>query len=102
MGVAIDDLVLDALLLHEGKGVDDGKKLADVVCAVNGTEMEHLGTCGEIDTLIFHRTRVARACRVYSPSVGKNVGMEWQYGVVTIVRRILHIYNLHLYIYRNR
>jgi hypothetical protein len=28
--------------------------------------------------------------------------MEWQYGVVTIVRRILHIYNLHLYIYRNR
>lgn len=58
-GVAVDNLVGYALLVHECKSMDDGKKLTDVVGAVHGTEMEHLGTGSEVYAAILHRSGVA-------------------------------------------
>ena len=68
--VAINYLVGNALLLHQGEGVDDGEKLADVVGAVDRTIMENLGTGLKVDALVFHRTRIAGTGGIHSPGVG--------------------------------
>ena len=68
--VAINYLVGNALLLHQGEGVDDGEKLADVVGAVDRTIMENLGTGLKVDALVFHRTGIAGTGGIHSPSVG--------------------------------
>ena len=49
------------LLVEEGEGVDDGEKFADVVRAMDGTEMEDLAPLGEEDAAVFHRTGIAGA-----------------------------------------
>ena len=68
--VAINYLVGNALLLHQGEGVDDGEKLADVVGAVDRTIMENLGTGLKVDALVFHRTGIAGTGGIHSPGVG--------------------------------
>ncbi len=57
--VGVYYLVLDTLLLHQGKCVHYGKKLPYVVGALYRTEVEYLCTRLQIDTLILHRSRVA-------------------------------------------
>ena len=67
--VAINYLVGNALLLHQGEGVDDGEKLADVVGAVDRTIVENLGTGLKVDALVFHRTGIAGTGGIHSPGV---------------------------------
>lgn len=70
VAVGIDGLVLDALLVHQGEGMDNGEKLSDVVGAVHRTEVEYLRTGLQVDALIFHRAGIAGAGGVYRPCVG--------------------------------
>ena len=68
--VAVDYLVGNAFLGHQGEGVDDGEELADVVGAVDRTIVENLGTGLKVDALVFHRTGIAGTGGIHSPSVG--------------------------------
>ena len=70
--VAIDYLVGNALLCHQGEGVDDGEELADVVGAVDRTIVENLGAGLKVDALVSHRTRIAGTGCVYSPGIRRN------------------------------
>ena len=70
--VAIDYLVGNALLCHQGEGVDDGEELADVVGAVDRTIVENLGAGLKVDALVFHRTRIAGTGCIYSPGIRRN------------------------------
>jgi len=81
--VAINYLVGNALLLHQGEGVDDGEKLADVVGAVDRTIMENLGTGLKVDALVFHRTGIAGTGGIHSPSVGSYLVGQRQNGIVS-------------------
>ena len=81
--VAINYLVGNALLLHQGEGVDDGEKLADVVGAVDRTIMENLGTGLKVDALVFHRTGIAGTGGIHSPGVGYNFVGQRQNGIVS-------------------
>ena len=70
--VAVDYLVGNALLCHQGEGVDDGEELADVVGAVDRTIVENLGAGLKVDALVFHRTRIAGTGCIYSPGIRRN------------------------------
>ena len=70
--VAIDYLVGNAFLVHQGEGVDDGEELADVVGAVDRTIVENLSSGLKIDALVFHRTRIAGTGSIYSPGICRN------------------------------
>ena len=91
MRVAVDCLARDALLVEEGESMDDSQKLTDIVCSVHGSIMKHLRTRREIYGLIFHRSRVAAARRVDSPSVGRDLKRQRQDRVVTVAGRIYQI-----------
>ena len=71
--------------------MDDSQKLTDIVCSVHGSIMKHLRTRREIYGLIFHRSRVATARRVDSPSVGRDLKRQRQDRVVTVGGRIYQI-----------
>ena len=88
VGVGIDGLVVQTLLPTEGKGVNNRQKLSDVVRAVHGTIVKHAITRLQIDGLIFHWARIARACCINSPSVSPYFQRQWKYGVMTICRGI--------------
>ncbi len=81
--VAINYLVGNALLLHQGEGVDDGEKLADVVGAVDRTIVENLGTGLKVDALVFHRTGIAGTGGIHSPGVGSYLVGQRQNGIVS-------------------
>ena len=70
--VAVDYLAGNALLCHQGEGVDDGEKLADVVGAVDRTIVENLSAGLKVDALVFHRTRIAGTGSIYSPGICRN------------------------------
>ena len=63
--------------------MDDGKELADVVGAVNGTIVENLLTCLEINALVFHRTRIARTGCIHSPGIRLYLVGQRQHGIVS-------------------
>ena len=67
--VAVDYLVGNALLCHQGEGVDDGEELANGVGAVDRTLVENLRTSLKINALIFHRTGISGAGCIHSPGV---------------------------------
>ena len=81
--VAVDYLVGNAFLGHQGEGVDDGEKLADVVGAVDRTIVENLGTGLKVDALVFHRTWIAGTGGIHSPSVGSYLVGQRQNGIVS-------------------
>ena len=81
--VAINYLVGNALLLHQGEGVDDGEKLADVVGAVDRAIVENLGTGLKVDALVFHRTGIAGTGGIHSPGVGSYLVGQRQNGIVS-------------------
>ena len=85
--VGVDGLVVYALLVHEGQGVYDGKELADVVGAPDGSEVEDPRPCGQVDALIFHRSWVSGTGSVHCPRVCSHLGRQGQHGVVAIVGR---------------
>ena len=66
---AVDYLVGNAFLSHQGEGVDDGEELADVVGAVDRTIVENLRTSLKINALVFHRTGISGAGCIHSPGV---------------------------------
>ena len=68
--IAVDYLAGNALLCHQGEGVDDGEELADVVGAVDRTIVENLSAGLKVDALVFHRTRIAGTGGIHSPGVG--------------------------------
>lgn len=96
--VGIYRLARYALLVEQRQGVYDGEKLAYVVSAVYGSEVEHLRSGGEVDSLILHRARIARAGCVYSPSVRRHLHRERQHGVVTVIGRVLHCHTMNIII----
>ena len=71
--------------------MDDSQKLTEIVCSVHRSIMKHLRTRREIYGLIFHRSRVAAARRVDSPSVGRDLKRQRQDRVVTVAGRIYQI-----------
>jgi len=88
VGVAVDGLIVQALLPTEGEGVDDGKELSDVVGAVDGAEVEHLVARLEVDGLILHRAGIARAGGIHRPGICPYFHRKRKYGVVAVIRRI--------------
>ena len=70
--VAVDYLAGNALLCHQGEGVDDGEELADVVGAVDRTLVKNLGAGLKVDALVFHRTRISGTGSIYSPGICRN------------------------------
>ena len=67
--ITVDGLVGDASLCHQGKGMDDGKKLADIVGAVDRTIVENLCASLKVDALVFHRTGVSRTSGIHCPGI---------------------------------
>ena len=49
--VGVDDFIGDSALFHQCEGVDNRQKLADVVRAENGSEMEHLFARRKVDAM---------------------------------------------------
>ena len=49
--------------------MDDGEELTYIVCAMNRTIVEYTIARLQVDGLIFHRTRIATAGCIHSPSV---------------------------------
>ena len=68
--VGIDDFVGDSALFHQCEGVDNRQKLADVVRAENGSEMEHLFARRKVDALIFHLSGITRTSGIDGPGGG--------------------------------
>ena len=52
---------LPTFLLAEGKGMNDGEKLTDVVRPIDRTEMKDFRGGTEMHAAIFHLSRIARA-----------------------------------------
>ena len=96
VAVGVDGLLVLPLLPAECQRVDDGQKLTDIVGAVNWTIMEHASSCLQIDGLIFHWPRIARAGCIYSPCVCPHLGRQGQYGVMSVIWRILN-HKLHAF-----
>ena len=80
--------LLKSALLHQRKGVDNGEKLSDVVCAMDRAEMEHLFARGQVYATVFHRAGIAAARRVHRPSIGSHAHGQWQNSVVAVGWRI--------------
>ena len=67
--VRVDGLALNALFVEQSQGMDNGKKLADIVCSVYGAEVENLLAAHKVDATVFHRSGISRTRRVDSPRV---------------------------------
>ena len=68
--IGIDDFIGDSALFHQCEGVDNRQKLADVVRAENGSEMEYLFARRKVDALVFHLSRIARTSGIDGPGGG--------------------------------
>ena len=86
--IAIDDLVVQTLIPAKGEGMDDGQKFPDIVGAMDRTIVEYTIARLQVDGLIFHRTRIATAGCIHSPSVSPYFQRQWKYGIMTICRGI--------------
>ena len=82
VGVGVDDLSLDASLLHERQGVDNGEKLSDIVCPVDRAIVEYLLARLQVDAPILHRTRIARTGCIDRPGIGIDLWGQRQDGIV--------------------
>ena len=69
IAVGVDGLVVESLVPAECQCMDDGEKFPDVIRAVHRTIVEHAGTCLQVYGLVFHRSRISRACCIHRPSV---------------------------------
>ena len=67
--VAVDYLVSNPPLFHQGKGVDYGEELADIIGAVKWTIVENLCSRLQVYALVFHRTGIAGTGCIYSPGI---------------------------------
>ena len=52
-------------LLEQGKGVDNGEKLTNVICTVHRAEMKHLLEAGQVNAPILHHARIAATGRIH-------------------------------------
>lgn len=87
--VGVDGL-LQSMPLHQSEGMDDGEKLAYVVGAVDGAEMENSLPRGKVYALIFHGARIAAASRIHSPSICADLHRQRQHCVVAVSRGRKH------------
>lgn len=92
--VAVDGLVVQALIPAEREGVNDGQKLPDIVGAVDRSEMKHPIARLQVDGLILHRPGITATGRIHSPRIRPYVRMQRQYGIVAIIRRILLVHSI--------
>ena len=67
--VAVDYLISNPPLLHQGKGMDYGEELADIIGAVKWTVVENLCSRLQVYALVFHRTGIAGTGCIYSPGI---------------------------------
>lgn len=81
--VAVNDHVVTLLLLEQGQGMHDSQKLTNVVGTFYRTIVKDLLTRFQIDTTVFHFSRIAGAGCVYSQSLGFDFRREGKYGVMT-------------------
>ena len=65
---------LEPLLVEHGQGVYDGKKLANIIGAVHGAEVEDLLAVAEVYTTVLHGTWVATAGGIYGKSIALHYG----------------------------
>ena len=87
--VGINGFVVQALVPAEGKSMDDGQELPDIIGTSDWAEVKHLITRLQVNSLIFHRTRIAGTGRIHGPRIGTNLHRQWKYGVVAVVGRVL-------------
>ena len=80
-----------ALLLHEGKGMNNGEELPDVVCSVAGTKMKDHLSRSEVHATVLHAPWVTRTSSIHCPCVCGDSHRQWKHCIVTIIWRILHI-----------
>lgn len=71
--VAVEYL-LHVVLFEVGEAVDYGKEFAYVVCPQGCDEVEKLLASGDIDPLVFHRTRIAAAGGIDGDTVQLGAG----------------------------
>ena len=91
--IAVDGLVVQALIPAEREGVNDGQKLPDIVGAVDRSEMKHPIARLQVDGLILHRPGITATGRIHSPRIRPYVRMQRQYGIIPIIRRVAIIIN---------
>ena len=95
--VGIYHLIGYASLLHQGQSVDYAEKFADVIGAVHWAKVEHGIARLQVDTLVFHRSGVARTSRIHRPRVGFYLCGQRQHGVVAVRWRVNEL-RCHAYI----
>ena len=95
--VGIYHLIGYASLLHQGQSVNNAEKFADVIGAVYWAEVEHGITRLQVDTLVFHRSGVARTSRIHRPRVGFYLCGQRQHGVGAVRWRVNEL-RCHAYI----
>ena len=71
--IAIDGH-LEPLLVEHGQGVYDGKKLANVVGAMHGAEVEDLLAIAEVYTTVLHRARITATRGIYGKGIALHYG----------------------------
>ena len=77
------------LFLQQCERMNDGKKLADVVRALHGTEVEDLLSCGEINATIFHWPGISTASCIHSNGIRRHLQWKRKNSVVAVVWWIL-------------
>ena len=97
VGIRVDCFMVKALIPAECEGVDNGKKLTDIVGATDGAEVEYAIARLKVYRLIFHRTGIATACRIHRPRVCPYLEGQGQNRVVPVCRWI-YILSLQLLI----
>lgn len=88
--IRIDRLIVQTLIPTEGESMNNGKKLPDIIGAVNGAEVKHPITRLKVNGLILHRPGITTTGSIHSPSVCPHLHRQGQYRIIAIIWRILH------------
>ncbi len=62
-----------SLLPHKRQGMNNGKKLTDIVRSVHRAIVEYLLSGGKIDASILHRPGITAASGIHGPCVGAHI-----------------------------
>ena len=84
IAVGVDGLVVKSLLPSQCQCVDNSKEFTYIIGAVDRSEVKHPRTRLQVDGLIFHRARIARAGSIHSPRVCPYLWRQGQNRVVAV------------------
>ena len=81
--------------------MDNGQKLPNIIRTFYRTEMEHAIARLQVYRLVFHWSWISTAGSIYSPRVCPYLHGQGQHRVVSVVRRVLHLFYCLLRLSRN-